>query len=410
MRPLGRTLDPAPTEGADDASQARSNAAAAADPRSDFLLALSGEIASGLGGILAVAELLESQPLGGDAPAYVRTLSDCGRTLLRLVSDAADLARAEAGGLELAPEPVTLRDLVDAVQTRWTPRALEDGVAIGAVFEGEAGLAADLDPARLHQVFDALIEHALKLTRRGGVEAGLSAVREGGRIRLRGHVRDTGPGFPPDRLAGVFDPFSRDARTAYGTGLGLAVARGLVTVMGGRIWAENNPGAGSTVRFEFDAPASATSSDAPHDCPVEERPPLQGHVLIVDDNATNRTVAKMLVEMFGCTCETADDGAHAVPIVAQGRFDAVLMDIRMPLMDGVAATRAIRDAGGPASRVPIVALTANADPEDARGYMAAGMASVVEKPIKAERLLLALAEVLGDSAERRGLHRARAAA
>jgi CheY-like chemotaxis protein len=198
----------------------------------------------------------------------------------------------------------------------------------------------------------------------------------------------------PHRLHAVFEPFAKEASAAYGTGLGLAVARGVVEAMGGRIWAENNAGAGSTVRFELDAGACEAEARELAEPAREQPAPLQGHILIVDDNATNRTVASMLVEMFGCTCETAEDGLEGVGAVAEGRFDAVLMDIRMPGMDGVAATRAIRGLPGAPGTIPIVALTANADQDDAQAYRAAGMACVVEKPIKADRLLLALAQAL----------------
>lgn len=374
--------------------QAEAAAEAAARARTQFMVRMSDEIGASLRGVLAVTELLERQPTGADAPGYVRTIADAGRTLLRLLSDAVDLSHADCGDLALAPEPVHLRDFVDDVQARWTARAIEDGVAIGAVFDGDAALSATLDPARLHQVFDALIDHALRFTRRGGVEAGLTARRENERVLLQGHVRDTGRGIDPARLPAVFEPFAREASAAYGTGLGLAVARGVVEAMGGRVWAENNAGAGSTIRFELDVAACETQASEPAEPAREEPPPLQGHILIVDDNATNRTVARMLVEMFGCTCETAEDGLEGVGAVAEGRFDAVLMDIRMPGMDGVAATRAIRGLPGRPATIPIVALTANADQDDARAYRAAGMASVVEKPIKADRLLLALAKAL----------------
>ena len=426
MPPEGHIIDPAPELGLEDADagraamlslfdsagatgerhalqaahsaeillQAQDAAQAAARARTDFMVRLSDEMSAGLKGVLAVSELLERQPTGADAPAYVRTISDCGRTLLRMLSDAVDLSQADCGSLIVTPEPVLLRDIVDEVQARWAARAAEDGVAIGAVFEGDAALSAEVDRARLQQVFDALIDQALRFTRRGGVEAGLAGTREGDRVLLRGHVRDTGPGLDPARLLSVFEPFAGEARGAYGTGLGLAVARGVVQSMGGRIWAENNAGAGSTVRFELDLSAGQVAARPSAEPAAKEVPPLRGHILIVDDNATNRTVASMLVEMFGCTCETAEDGLEGVGAVAEGRFDAVLMDIRMPGMDGVAATRAIRGLRGPPGNVPIVALTANADPDDARAYIAAGMASVVEKPIKPDRLLLALVHAL----------------
>ncbi len=141
--------------------------------------------------------------------------------------------------------------------------------------------------------------------------------------------------------------------------------------------------------FTFFAPIAAEV--APEAAPAAAR---VAHVLVVDDNATNRMVAETLCEMFDCTTESVVDGVEAVEAAAAGRYDAILMDIKMPRMDGVEATRAIRRLGGAAGEVPIIALTANADPEDARGYLAAGMLSVVEKPIKAERLLSALVEAL----------------
>jgi CheY-like chemotaxis protein len=212
-------------------------------------------------------------------------------------------------------------------------------------------------------------------------------VQDGGRVALHGHVRDTGPKPSPDELATLFvrdgsvGPCIRRAQVAHG------VCRALLDAMGGRIWAENNPGAGMVVRFTFEARACEASSPA-------SAPALKGRILIVDDNATNRMVAQTLVEMFGCSCETAEDGQEAVEAVVRGRFDAVLMDVRMPRMDGLAATRAIHALPGDAAQLPVIALTANAGPEDLKAYLAAGMQAVVEKPIKADRLLAALGAAL----------------
>lgn len=371
-------------------ARAETEARDAVETGARFLQRMSGEMGAALRGVLAVTELLEQQSMAGEAPAHVRTIADSSRTLLRLLSDAEELSRADRGELDFCTEPVRLRDVIDGVQLRWLPRAGDDGVVLGALYQGEAGLSADLDAGRLNQVFDCLIEHSLRFTRRGGVEAGLEAVQEGERVLLRGRVRDTGRSIDPARLASVFEPFERLA--PYATGLGLAKARSLVQQMGGRIWAENNEGSGATIRFEFDAPACAGALDSGADAGAAF--PLRGRILIVDDNATNRAVARTLVEMFGCSCETVEDGIAAVEAVSQGEFDAVLMDIRMPRLDGVAAARAIRALHGPAASIPIVALTANADPEDARLYRQAGMAGLVEKPIKAESLLLALTQAL----------------
>jgi CheY-like chemotaxis protein len=163
--------------------------------------------------------------------------------------------------------------------------------------------------------------------------------------------------------------------------------------LGGQLRREANAGASETAMFEIDL--------APVVEVVEETAPDAGraaHVLVVDDNATNRMVAQSLVEMFDCTSEAAEDGEEAVEAVRSGRFDLILMDIKMPRMDGVAATRAIRALPGRIGETPIIALTANADPDDAAGYLAAGMNGVVEKPMKPEQLLMALQQALDGAA------------
>ncbi len=174
--------------------------------------------------------------------------------------------------------------------------------------------------------------------------------------------------------------------------LALTLCRRLVERMGGEIRAEANTGSGVTILFTLLAP-EVTNVETVDPESVLKRP---AHVLVVDDNATNRMVAEALCEMFECTCECVEDGAEAVEAARTGRFDLILMDIRMPRMDGVEATRAIRALDGQPGEVPIIALTANADPEDAQSYLAHGMQCVVEKPIKPEKLLLAMNAALPD--------------
>ena len=210
-------------------------------------------------------------------------------------------------------------------------------------------------------------------------------------VRLEARVRDNGTGRPTGRLDQAFDPFAEAA--VHGSGLGLAISRQIVEQMGGRIWAEDNAGEGSTLCFELELPRAELARQGAASN-VSELTELElatdPHILIVDDNATNRVVAQALCEMFGCTSECAEDGLEAVEAVKNRRFDLILMDIKMPRMDGVQATRAIRALSGPEKDTPIVALTANADPDDAKAYLAIGMAAVVEKPIKPERLRQAM--------------------
>ena len=369
----------------------QAQALASARAKSQFLGIMSHELRTPMNGVLAVAELLRRQPLTPQAQAHVSTIVESSETLIRILQDALDLSRAEAGELELVVEPTPLRALMDDVQALWAPRASQDDVTLMVGYEGDTDLAAHVDAVRLKQVFNNLIGNALKFARNGIVEAGLKAWADGDRIRVEARVRDDGPGVEPDRVDAIFEPFVHGSGPD-GAGLGLAICRQIVDRMNGRIWAENNAGRGATFAFDLDLPRAVVATAQTAD--VSDLIGLSAvdnpHVLIVDDNATNRIVAQALCEMFGCTSETAEDGVEAVEAVRDRRFDMVLMDIKMPRMDGVQATRAIRALEGEAGRVPIVALTANADPDDALGYLAEGMVAVVEKPIKPERLRLAM--------------------
>jgi CheY-like chemotaxis protein/signal transduction histidine kinase len=351
--------------------------------------ALEAECRAQVQGLMAMAERLERQPLGPDALAQVHSIRATGEALLRLAGDANDLMRARQGRLELALRPQSLRALIDRIQARWEARAAENGVNLLISYDGDPDLSALIDADRLTQVFDSLIDNALRYTRRGSIEVGLRARIEDDQVRLEGRVRDTGA----ELAAKLAEAFEADADGSDGLSLPLSLARGVMTSMDGTLRAETNAGQGATMLFRMLAEAAEEPAPA-----VDERPASSAaHVLVVDDNATNRMVAEALCEMFDCTSETAEDGMEAVEAARTGRFDLILMDIKMPRMDGIAAARAIRSLEGPEAMTPIVALTANVDPEDARSYMAAGMCCVVEKPIKPDRLLLAINTALAEA-------------
>ena len=373
-------------------SDTRTQALASARSKSQFLTIMSHELRTPMNGVLAMAELLRRQPLNAQSHAHINTIVESSETLLHILEDALYLSRAEAGELELRPQATPLRALMDDVQTRWAPRASQDNVTLMVSYEGDTELAAVIDGARVTQLFNNLIGNALNFARNGVVEAGLKAVADGNRIRLEARVRDDGAGIDGDRVDAVFEPFVHGSGQD-GAGLGLAICRQIVDRMGGRIWAENNPGRGATFAFDLDVERTQVETAAPSNVESlgsEDDLASSPHILIVDDNATNRVVAQALCEMFGCTSETAEDGVEALEAVQERRFDLILMDIKMPRMDGVQATEAIRALTGPARDIPIVALTANADPDDAKKYLTIGMAAVVEKPIKPERLRMAM--------------------
>ncbi len=373
----------------------RPDAPARVEDGGRFVEMLGREIRTPLSGVLAVAELLQRQPLTADAQAYVQTIVDSSESLLRQVDDAFDLAMGESGRLEIKPGPVQLRAFVDDIQAQWHSRRA-GGVPVLIAFDGDPDLGVQADGARLRQVFDTLISAAVKSTRQGAVEASLKTRVSGTDVHLEGRVRDSGPGLAPEHLARIFEPVSQagaGARAGW-SGLGPALCRRIVEALGGSIRAESNVGDGVTVTFELVVPRlEILAEPGPSSGRVSGR---AVHVLVVDDNATNRMVAEGLCEMFDCTSECAEDGVEALEAARSGRFDLILMDIKMPRMDGMEATRAIRGLPGPAGQVPIIALTANADPDDAKTYIASGMCSVVEKPIKPERLLACMNAALSE--------------
>ncbi len=353
------------------------------------------DVGAHLNGVMAITERLEHQRLTPDASAFVRAIGDTSRDMGETLSRAVDLHRSAQGQLTFKLAPMRLRDLADAIEARWAPRAQEGGSMLLVSYDGDPECGVEADGDRLLQVFDILIENALACGR-GLIEARLTARAEGAKIRLDGQVRDNTEGHLEERLARVRDPLSavslRD-HSELAHCVGVALAHRIMRAMGGPLAAEPNRGAGLTVGFSLSvAPAAAVEAQ-------EAEPAVAGraaHILIVDDNATNRMVAEALCDMFECTSEQAVDGVEAIEMARGGRFDLILMDIKMPRMDGIAATRAIREMSGRPARTPIVALTANADPADVQTYIAAGMQDVVEKPIKPERLAVVLSALLSD--------------
>lgn len=361
-----------------------------------FLAVMSHEIRTPLNGVLAVAEILRRKSTSPELTPLVETIRDSGGVLLRLLNDALDLSRAEASGLALDEAPTRLDALLDEAAGLWAAQAELKGLTLDVRYDGPPQVWALADVTRLRQVLNNLVGNALKFTSEGRVDVRVGCVIDGGYARLRGEVSDTGPGIPPDRWRDIFEPFhqTEEGLRRGGAGLGLAVCRQIVERMNGTIVADQAPGGGACFRFEaplhlLPAPEQEAAPQA-----ADEAASRPLHVLIADDNATNRMVAQTLCEMFGCTSESVEDGAQAVNAVASGRFDLVLMDVKMPVMDGAEATRRIRSRGDAVSRIPILALTANADPADAAFYRRCGMNGVVEKPVKPERLLAAMNAVL----------------
>ncbi|THD64791.1 response regulator [Phenylobacterium sp.] len=357
-----------------------------------FFDRVTAEITQQMEGVAALTDQLSRQRLTPDAQACVSGAAEAADSARRLLARAIDLRKVTMEGVTLDPAPLNLRELIDAVQERWAPQASMSGVTLLVSYDGDPEACALADRTRLLQVFDGFVGEAVASLRRGAVEASVRAVAGPEGIRFEGRVRGARDAAWD---AQELETRVKDVEARFGleVAIGVVLARQIVDGLGGTLRSEGVGGGSETLVFEILLPAAETPAEAPQ---AAER---SAHVLVVDDNATNRMVAQALCEMFDCTCESANDGAEAVEAARGGRFDLILMDIKMPVMDGVAATRAIRALTGPASLVPIIALTANAEPEDAEGYLAAGMNGVVEKPMKPEHLLAALQAALGEGVE-----------
>lgn len=384
-----------------DLAVAEQEARASSRAKSEFLAVMSHEIRTPLNGVLGVAALMERELEQESLRPYVRTILDSGQSLLRLLTDALDMSRAEAGLMSFETAPLRLQALADDLLALWRPRALEKNLTLSVACDapGVAGVVAD--ETRLKQLLNNLIGNAIKFTPAGSVEVRLSARPADDSVALVATVEDTGPGVDAAAAQRIFEPFNtgRAGREGAGAGLGLAICRQIVERMGGAISVDRSPLGGAGFTFELQLPRAGAEVLGAGPERAAPTPHETLHVLVVDDNATNRFVAGKVLELFGCSHETAADGRQAVDRVREGRFDLVLMDVKMPVMDGVEATRAIRALAGPAAAVPILALTANADPRDEVEYRAAGMDGVAQKPIQPDVLLDAIRRVLAATGE-----------
>ena len=371
---------------------AEAEARASSRAKSEFLAVMSHEIRTPLNGVLGVAGLMARKLSQEELRPHVETILASGQSLLRLLTDALDMSRAQAGLLTLEPTPMRLSSLAADLDALWRARAEEKNLALRVIAEttDHDWILADIQ--RLKQLLNNLIGNAIKFTQAGDVVIRLSSEATDDGVRLTGVIDDSGPGIADGKAGAVFEPFNTgDAdREGAGAGLGLAICRQIVERMNGSITVGASPQGGARFQFIVSAPTADGAALAAAQVIAAPTPHETLHVLVADDNATNRFLAGKLLELFGCTFETAENGREAVDLATRRPFDLILMDIKMPVMDGVEAARAIRALAGVPGAVPILALTANADERDAAGYRAAGMNGVVQKPVQPDVLLDAI--------------------
>jgi len=360
------------------------------EAKSAFFANMSHEIRTPLNGVVAMADALGRKSLDDEAGHMVRIIASSGSTLERLLSDILDEAKMDAGQIEIEAIPFNLGETVGDVQSLWGQAAEKKGVTLKTNIDAAVQRWAIGDRVRLSQVLNNLTSNALKFTTEGGVTLTAAAV---GKDRVRFTVSDTGVGFDAAQKLKIFERFQQAdgtiSRRFGGTGLGLSICRQLVGLMGGELDCDSTPGEGSRFWFEIELPYAQANSVPEEEPAAAETSEQALKVLIADDHAANRTILGMLLDSEGMDLRFAEDGQQAVDAVRNTVFDVILMDMQMPVMGGLDATRAIRELEATEGRNPttIVILSANVGTDDQKRGREAGADGHVGKPVVLERLL-----------------------
>jgi signal transduction histidine kinase/DNA-binding NarL/FixJ family response regulator len=382
-------------------------AEAASAAKSSFVAMMSHEIRTPMNAVIGLATNLLDTRLDAEQRQAVTSIHNAGDNLLQILDDILDFSKLEAGRLSLELIPFSPLSIVENTLSVIGPRAIAKGLSIRSECAGEIPAALNGDAGRIRQVLLNLISNAVKFTAQGEVVVSIACLEQDpSSARMRWTVSDTGIGIAADKIDSLFNDFIQAdnsiSRRFGGSGLGLAISKRLVEQMGGKIGVTSTPGRGSSFMFSLTLPLAEEVVAPERDdqtvyAQFKARIEATGRplrILIVDDNPTNRAVAVQMLGEFRVQTNTACDGTEAVTAATRFSYDVILMDVRMPEMDGLDATRVIRAQGGPLAAVPIIAFTANAFAEDAAACREAGMNDHVAKPVRKKALVEAILRAL----------------
>lgn len=385
--------------------QEREKALEAARAKSTFIAVASHELRTPMNGVLGMAHALRRSELNSTQREQVELMIKSGDSLMQLLNDVLDLSRIETGRIELAPADINPRTVVDEVANAWRDAAAFKGLSLTVNITPDLPETIHADDLRIRQVLTNLVSNAIKFTAVGGVSLDARPVQGAdGRRMIAISVTDSGPGVPDHARERVFDSFTQADETVSrdygGAGLGLSIARALARRMGGDLTLAPSE-TGARFVFRFEAAEAVAAAVEPRNV-LERLPPLdEVRVLMAEDNAVNQLVVRAMLEPLGVVLTVVDNGQDALEAMGDARYDCVLMDINMPVMDGVTALEAIRAGRVGAKPPPIIALTASAMAGDREHFLELGFDDHLGKPIRPAELVVAIASAIGDGGEGR---------